>query len=764
MITRNRTTPEYLGNRPRSSRTGRSTLCTLALSLALGVAEAQTGPGSSYGATVSGADLMDVDLMFIGAHPDDDGGVSGTFARYVLDGGLKATVITLTGGEGGGNATGPETGRALGLIRQEEERRSLSMLGVDSPHFLGLQDFYFTLSAEETQQKWGGQQFVCDVVRLVRLRRPEVLVTMWPGPGTHGQHQMAARAATLAFNAAGDSRYCPELAAEGIKPFTPLKLYYYPPTAEAATVAVPTDDVSRSARLRYADLKSVAQFNYRSQGWDTTNTLPARSASPETFMLVGSRVPTPEKETSLLDGVFAAQPGSPASVRLSARPVSYDIGLEQPSDVTVTFTNAGPADLTGLTLTVSVPDGWRVSGAAAPRTVRAGETVTETVQVTAPAGAPADRTALTVRYAAQQAGQPITGRSATSVRPVPAVVAQFTPTFDIAGYQAFARETGTEWVAGSLPTRLPLVLGTPTPVRVTVTNRTAAPASGPLSLTLPAGITAGPLPSYTLKPGESQELTVTLTATAAALPAGRQSTLVPLSLTAGTFSDVASAYLLPSLTIGRLSAPPVIDGDLSDLGQAAGSAIGPADLWWRTRPDSPADASANFKLAYDDGYLYAGLNVKDELVACNIAPDDVKAQLRSDAIGITVDPGGNSRDTSTTLMAAAFPCTTAGFGARGFRDADARQGPMETTAPGMQVASRRVDGGYDIEFRIPWASMPARPKEGDTLGLNIVMYDGDAADARPGANISQSGLAWASFSWGGKQAVPYLWPRVTLGR
>ncbi len=44
------------------------------------------------------------------------------------------------------------------------------------------------------------------------------------------------------------------------------------------------------------------------------------------------------------------------------------------------------------------------------------------------------------------------------------------------------------------------------------------------------------------------------------------------------------------------------------------------------------------------------------------------------------------------------------------------------------------------------------------------MYDGDQADARVGANISQSGLAWASFSWGGKQALPYLWPRVTLGK
>ena len=43
-------------------------------------------------------------------------------------------------------------------------------------------------------------------------------------------------------------------------------------------------------------------------------------------------------------------------------------------------------------------------------------------------------------------------------------------------------------------------------------------------------------------------------------------------------------------------------------------------------------------------------------------------------------------------------------------------------------------------------------------------YDGDEADARVGANISQSGIAWAAFPWGGKQALPYVWPRVVLGR
>ncbi|OLV15587.1 PIG-L family deacetylase [Deinococcus marmoris] len=750
-------------------------LSSLMLSLLVGAASAQTtpapaapnpiqsGPGS-YGGTVSGMDLMDVDLMFIGAHPDDDGGVGGILARYLLDGGYKGTVVTLTGGEGGGNATGRETGRALGLIREEEERRSLAMLGVNSPHFLGLRDFYFTLSAEETLAKWGGPAFVCDVVRLVRLRRPEVIVTMWPGPGTHGQHQMAARAATLAYATAGDPATCPEQLKEGLQVFTPLKLYYYPNSAEDATVKIPTDDVSRTARIRYSDLKNIAQFNYRSQGWDTFSTLPAKTSNPESFMLVASRVPTPAQETSLMGGALTASGSSPAGVKLEVQPAAYDIGAGQAAPVTVKLTNTTGKDMTGVTLALNSPDGWKVSAAPAARTLKPGESASATFQVTAPANAAAQRSEVTGSYRAAQEGQSITGRAGNFVRPLPAVVATFAPTFDVAAYQDFARQTGTDWVIGSLPTRLALALGQKTPVNVTVTNRSKAAVNGKVDLKMPAGVTLSGDTAYQLAAGQSKTLTFQMEAVAAALPAGRQSALLPVSLSTGNFTDTANAYILPTLTIPRLSKAPVIDGDLGDMSAGADGQIGPEDLWWRTKPDNAADASAKFKLGYDDTYLYVGMNVKDELVACNIAPDDIKAQLRSDAIGVTVDPGGDSKDTGTTMQAAAFPCTTDGFGARGFRDADANQGVMEETAPGMQVASKKVDGGYDIEFRLPWAAMPKVPKPGDTIGLNLVMYDGDQADARVGANISQSGLAWASFSWGGKQALPYLWPRVTLGK
>ena len=48
---------------------------------------------------------------------------------------------------------------SLALIRKEEERRALAVVGVDSPSFLALPDFYFTLSAEETERKWGSLSF-----------------------------------------------------------------------------------------------------------------------------------------------------------------------------------------------------------------------------------------------------------------------------------------------------------------------------------------------------------------------------------------------------------------------------------------------------------------------------------------------------------------------------------------------------------------------------------------------------------------------------
>jgi LmbE family N-acetylglucosaminyl deacetylase len=729
-----------------------------------GVAIAQTGSGT-------GVDLMDVDVMFIGAHPDDDTGVLATLARYLLDEGYKGTVITLTGGEGGGNAIGREAGPSLGLIRQEEERRSLAMVGVAAPQFIGLQDFYFTLSAEEVQKHWG-DTWLCDVVRRVRLERPEVILTMWPGPGTHGEHQMAARAATIAYEKSGDPSYCgDQITREFLQAFAPAKLYYYPNDPKGqGIVTIPSGDMSRTAARTYADIRAIASSSYRSQGFDRGTRLPA-DTRPEVFLLVRSRVPVSDPETHLLDGGLRPAGTSPVGVRLEAIANSSDAALGADLEVEVRFVNQTRATMNKVTLHLNAPSGWTAThagastfdaievgqGATARFTLRPGVNVPKNVQARVEA-----------KYDAEWQGHAVSGANPIWLQPVAAVQVTVQPTFDVAGYRTFAKETRTEWVIPSLPARLPLVVGRTGKVLVKVSNRSNEAARGDLTLEGPNGIRLLKPVAVMAPAGGAAEASLEVEVTNAALPQGRHAARVPVKVGVKTGADasvdLADVYVLPSLTAPRVMAAPKIDGDLSDMQAFAHGEIGPNDVWWRQAAKDTADLSADFYLAYDARFLYVGARVRDEQVVCNIAPDDVKGQLRSDAIGITVDPSGTSRDTSTTLQAAAFPCTTGGFGARGFRDADARQGVMEETAPGMQVASKRTEGGYDFEAAIPWSAMPSQPRPGDEIGLNIVLYDGDDKNARVGANISETGLAWAAFEWGGKQALPYLWPRVILAR
>jgi hypothetical protein len=371
-------------------------------------------------------------------------------------------------------------------------------------------------------------------------------------------------------------------------------------------------------------------------------------------------------------------------------------------------------------------------------------------------------------YEAVWSGQPASGRNPIWLRPVAPVQVAFRPTFDIAGYRDFAKETRTEWVIPTLPTRLPLVLGRTTKVKIEISNRSATAAQGEVTLEAPRGIRLVKPVSVSVPGGGLAEATLDVEVTNESLPPGRHSARVPVTVRVNTgqglSEDVAEIYVLPSLVAPRVAAAPSIDGDLGDMLALGRGEIAPNDVWWRRPANDAADLSADFYVGYDAKFLYVGARVRDNAAVCNIAPDDVKAQLRSDAIGVTVDPSGGSRDTSTTLQAAAFPCTTAGFGARGFRDADARPGLIEETAPGMLVASKRTEAGYDIEFAIPWSAMKAPPAAGAEIGLNVVLYDGDEKEARVGANISETGLAWAAFEWGGKQALPYLWPRVVLGR
>src|SRR5690606_19884142 len=104
------------------------------------------------------SDILKTDIVFVGAHPDDDSTSTATLARYSLDHGATTAVITATRGEGGGNSVGRELGPSLGILREAEERRAMAQLGVAHVNYLNELDWAFTTSASATEQFWGYEE------------------------------------------------------------------------------------------------------------------------------------------------------------------------------------------------------------------------------------------------------------------------------------------------------------------------------------------------------------------------------------------------------------------------------------------------------------------------------------------------------------------------------------------------------------------------------------------------------------------------------
>jgi LmbE family N-acetylglucosaminyl deacetylase len=163
-------------------------------------------------------------ILNIVAHPDDeDGGMLTFYARGL---GARVADLSLTRGEGGQNAMTGDFEDALGLLRTQELLANDRYTGVDQ--MFGTEvDFGFSKTKEEAFAKWTHQRVLYDAVRAIRLYRPLVITATFIGGVTdgHGQHQVSGEIAQEAFKAAGDPKVFPELTAQGILPWQPLKVY-----------------------------------------------------------------------------------------------------------------------------------------------------------------------------------------------------------------------------------------------------------------------------------------------------------------------------------------------------------------------------------------------------------------------------------------------------------------------------------------------------------------------------------------------------------
>lgn len=162
-------------------------------------------------------------LLHITAHPDDEDNPLLLMMRRGK--GIRTGLLTLTRGDGGQNEIGPELFQALGIIRTEE-LMAVHRYDDVRQFFTRAYEFGYSFSAEETLEKWGEEQILADMVRVIRTFRPQVILCLpryGEGGGQH--HQASARLSEQAFHAAADASRFPEQLEEGLRPWQVKKLY-----------------------------------------------------------------------------------------------------------------------------------------------------------------------------------------------------------------------------------------------------------------------------------------------------------------------------------------------------------------------------------------------------------------------------------------------------------------------------------------------------------------------------------------------------------
>ena len=144
-----------------------------------------------------------LDVLAIGAHPDDvELGMGGTMLRFA-DAGLACGVLDLTRGERGSRGTAEQ--------RAEEARRATELMALRVRETLEFPDTELVAGVDVRHA----------IVEAIRRHRPRIVLAPFPGD-LHPDHAAAGTAAREAFYPSGMKN----LAAAGV-PYRPRALYHY---------------------------------------------------------------------------------------------------------------------------------------------------------------------------------------------------------------------------------------------------------------------------------------------------------------------------------------------------------------------------------------------------------------------------------------------------------------------------------------------------------------------------------------------------------
>lgn len=156
---------------------------------------------------IRGADArFKADILVVVAHPDDEAFFTPYLARAIYDMHKSVAVIFSTHGGSGVDRYSRETGPAMANEREIEAREACAKLGISNVWFLDGRDTP-SQNLFDSFSSWGHGTNLERLIGLIRLTRPEVIFTHFPGVfigENHGDHQATGVLVTEAFDLAGD--------------------------------------------------------------------------------------------------------------------------------------------------------------------------------------------------------------------------------------------------------------------------------------------------------------------------------------------------------------------------------------------------------------------------------------------------------------------------------------------------------------------------------------------------------------------------------
>jgi LmbE family N-acetylglucosaminyl deacetylase len=277
---------------------------------------------------VRGADeRFKVDILVVVAHPDDEGAVTPYLARAIYDLHKKVAVVYGTRGGSGANEYGREHGPAMANIREMEARQACARLDITNVWFLDGKDTA-SQNVLNSLASWGHGGNLEKLVGLVRLTRPEIIMTWLPGVfigENHGDHQAAGVLATEAFDLAADPVVFPSQVAgpskrlepylENLQTWQPKKIYYFedsssgPKRFASSGPSYSIKEVSPSKKQPYWRLAFDAIKPHRTQFGEFIQSLEKMNEEQLSKMIDDPDFGWPEPETLIFGkSYYASKP------------------------------------------------------------------------------------------------------------------------------------------------------------------------------------------------------------------------------------------------------------------------------------------------------------------------------------------------------------------------------------------------------------------------------------------------------------------------